>query len=204
VKKWLLKPPLYGEFLRLLMAWRVWVAGAIVGAVVAALIYVLTPPQYRAQATVLVDQNVEQAIPYEHDELSINTYLQRETDKLVELAWSDQVLSQLSTDTGISVSGLRDGRLYLSQPSDGGWHFIVDAPDSETAAEIASAWADSFVKAIQAKPTGISTFLEINFTQQQDLSVERAASAGVYAFSGALLGAILLAFGLLFFDRKEA
>ncbi len=204
MKKWLLKPPKSEEILRLLMAWRVWVAGAVVGAVAAALIYVVAPPQYRAQAIVLVDQNVEQVIPEERSDLLIYTYLQRETDKLVELAWSDQVLSQLSTETGIPVADLRDGRLYLSQPSDGGWRFLASATDPETASAVASAWAKSFVDAVQAKPAGISTLLEINFTQGQDLPVERAISVGVYVFSGALLGAALLAFGLLFFDRKEA
>jgi len=204
MQKWLLKPPKSEEFLRLLMAWRVWVAGAVVGAVVAALVYIVAPPRYRAQATVLVDQNVEQVIPEERSDLLISTYLQRETDKLVELAWSDQVLTQLSTVIGIPVAGLRDGRLYLSQPGDGSWHFLASAPDADTASAIASAWARSFSEIVQTKPTGISTLLEINFTQEQDLPVERAVSVGVYVFSGSLLGAALLAFGLLFIDRRDA
>ncbi len=204
MNKWLLKPPKSEEFLRLLMAWRVWVVGAVVGAVAATLIYVVVPPQYRAQATVLVDQNVEQVIPVERSDLLIYTSLQRETDKLVELAWSDAVLSQVSTSTGIPVAELRDGRLYLSQPSDGGWHFLASAPDPETASAIASAWAKSFVEAVQAKPAGISTLLEVNITQGQDLPVGRTVSMGVYVFGGALLGTVILAFGLLFFDRKEA
>jgi len=203
LRKWLLKPPQSEEFLRLLMAWRVWVAGAVVGAVVAALIYNFAPPPYRAQATVLVDQNVEQVIPQERSDLRIFNYLQRETDKLVELAWSDQVFSQLSSAIGIPVAELRDGRLYLSQPSDGGWHFLANDSNSETASAIASAWAKSFVEVVHSKPAGISPLLEINFTQGQDLPVKRAVPVGVYIFSGALLGAALLAFGLLFFDRKE-
>jgi hypothetical protein len=60
------------------------------------------------------------------------------------------------------------------------------------------------VEAVQAKPAGISTLLEINFAQGQNLPVKRAVSAGEYVFSGALLGAVLVAFGLLFFDWKEA
>ena len=203
VSKWLLKPPLYSDFLRLLMAWRVWIAGAIAGAVVAALIFMIAPPQFRAQATVLVDQNVEQVIPEERSDLLIYTYLQRETDKLVELAWSDQVLSQLSSATGIPITGLRDGRLFLGQPGEGGWHFMASASDPESASAIASAWAKSFVEVVQAKPAGINPLLEINFTQGQDMPVKRAVSMGVYIFSGTLLGGTLLAFGLLFFDRKE-
>jgi uncharacterized protein involved in exopolysaccharide biosynthesis len=195
MRKWLLKSPTNEDLQRLLMAWRVWVVGAAVGAVVAALIYVVVPPQYRAQATVLVDQNVEQVIPQERSDLQIYIYLQRETDKLVELAWSDQVLSQLSTETGIPVASLRDGRLYLSQPA--------KAAHPEDAAAIASAWANSFVKVIQARPAGISTLLEINFSQRQDLPVKRTIPVGVYVFGGGLLGAALLAFGLLILGQKE-
>jgi len=203
MRKWLLKSPTNEDLQRLLMAWRVWVVGAAVGAVVAALIYVVVPPQYRAQATVLVDQNVEQVIPQERSDLQIYIYLQRETDKLVELAWSDQVLSQLSTETGIPVASLRDGRLYLSQPGEGGWHFLAKAAHPEDAAAIASAWANSFVKVIQARPAGISTLLEINFSQRQDLPVKRTIPVGVYVFGGGLLGAALLAFGLLILGQKE-
>ena len=203
MRKWLLKSPTIEDLQRLLMAWRVWVAGAAVGAVMAALVYVVAPPQYRAQATVLVDQNVEQVIPQERSDLLIYTYMQRETDKLVELAWSDQVLSKLSTETGIPVADLRDGRLYLSQPGEGGWHFLASAPHPEIASAIASAWANSFVEAVQARPAGISTLLEINFFQKQDLPVKRAVLVGVYVFSGGLLGAALLAFGLLVFGQKE-
>ena len=203
MKKWLLKPPAYEEFVRLLMAWRVWITGAILGAMAAAIVYFFIPPQYRAQATVLVDQHAEQVIPQERSDLLIYTYLARETDKLVVLAWSDQVFSQLSNETGVTVADLRNGRLHLSQPSDGGWHFLADASDPHTATMIASAWAKSFVETIQAKPAGISTFLEVNFTQGQDLPVRRSISMGVYVFCGSLLGAALLAFGVLFFDRKE-
>jgi len=203
-KKWLLKPPQSGDLTTLLMAWRVWIAGAVIGAGAAALLYLLAPPPYRAQATVLVDQNVEQVIPQERSDLLINTYLQRETDKLVELVWSDQVLSRVSSMTGIPVVGLRSGRLSLSQPADGGWHFLANADNPADATLAASAWANSFVQAIQEKPAGISALLEINYTQAQDLPVNRAVSMGVYIFGGAVAGAALLALGLLFFDRKDA
>jgi capsular polysaccharide biosynthesis protein len=203
VKKWLLKHPTYEEFVRLLMAWRVWVTGGVLGAIAAAIVYLFIPPQYRAQATVLVDQNAEQVIPQERSDLLIYTYLARETDKLVVLAWSDQVMSQLSNETGVTVANLRNGRLHLSQPSDGGWHFLADASDPHTAAMIASAWAKSFVDAVQSKPAGISTLLEVNITQGQDLPVRRSISMGVYVFCGSFLGVALLAFGVLFFDRKE-
>ena len=202
MRKLILKSPTYDEFVQLLLAWRVWAVGAILGAAVASLVYVFIPPQYRAQATVLVDQHAEQVIPQERSDLLIYTYLQRETDKLKEIAWSDPVLSQLSSETGVPVSQMRNETLHLSQPSDGGWHFLADASNPSTAAAIASAWAKSFVEAVQAKPAGISTFLEVNFTQAQDLPVSRAVSMGVYVFCGGLLRAAIFAFGVLFIDRK--
>jgi uncharacterized protein involved in exopolysaccharide biosynthesis len=204
MKKLMLKPPAYDDLLHLLAAWRVWVSGAVLGAAIASIVYLIAPPPYRAQATVLVDQNVEQVIPQEQTDLSKNTYLQRETDKLVEIAWSDQTLLRVSAQTGQPIAKLRDGRLHLSQPDDGGWHFLADAPDPGTASALASAWAGAFVGELQSKPAGISALLEVNFTQQQNLPISRAVSLGIYVFSGALLGIALLMLALLFFDWKHA
>ena len=204
MKKWMLRPPAHDDLLRLLAAWRVWIGGALVGAAIATIVYLLAPPPYRAQATVLVDQNVEQVIPQEQTDLRKYTYLQRETDKLVEIAWSDQTLLRVTAQTGLPIARLRDGRLHLSQPSDGGWHFLADAPDPGTASALASAWAGAFVGELQSKPAGISALLEINFTQQQNLPIRRAVSTGMYVFGGALLGINLLMVVLLFFDWKNA
>jgi uncharacterized protein involved in exopolysaccharide biosynthesis len=204
MKKLMLRPPAYDELLHLLAAWRVWISGAVLGAAVASIVYLIAPPPYRAQATVLVDQNVEQVIPLEQTDLSKNTYLQRETDKLVEIVWSDHTLSRVTTQTGLSMARLRDGRLHLSQPSDGGWHFLADAPDPGSASALASAWAEAFVGEIQSRPAGISALLEINFTQQQNLPIRRAVSIGIYIFSGTLLGITLLMLALLFVDWKHA
>jgi uncharacterized protein involved in exopolysaccharide biosynthesis len=203
MKKLMLKPPAYDDLLHLLAAWRVWIGGAFLGAAIATIVYLLAPPSYRAQATVLVDQNVEQVIPQEQTDLRKYTYLQRETDKLVEIVWSDQTLSRVTAQTGLPVTDLRDGRLHLSQPSDGGWHFLADAPDPVKASALASAWAGAFVEELQSKPAGVSPLLEINFTQQKDLPVRRTVSLGIYVFAGALLGISSLALILLFFDRKN-
>ncbi len=90
MKKMMLKPPAYDDLLHLLAAWRVWIGGAVLGAAIASIVYLIAPPLYRAQATVLVDQNVEQVIPVEATDLRKFNYLQRETDKLVVIAWADQ------------------------------------------------------------------------------------------------------------------
>jgi len=204
MKKLILKPPAYDDLLHILAAWRVWIGGAVLGAAIASIVYLIAPPPYRAQATVLVDQNVEQVIPVEATDLRKFNYLQRETDILVNIAWADQTLSRVTVKTGLPVAQLRDGRLQLSQPADGGWHFLADASNPGTASALASAWAGAFVDELQSKPAGISALLEINFTQQQDLPITRSVSLGIYVFCGALLGITLLALGLLFFDRKNA
>jgi uncharacterized protein involved in exopolysaccharide biosynthesis len=204
MKRLILRPPATDDLLHLLAAWRVWIGGAVLGAALASIVFLVSPPPYRAQATVLVDQNVEQVIPQETTDLSKNTYLQRETDKLVEIVWSDQTLARVSAQTGLPIAELRDGRLHLSQPSDGGWHFLADAPNPGAASALASDWAGAFVEEIQSKPAGISPLVEVNFTQQQNLPISRSVSSGVYIFCGALLGIVLLALVLLFFDWKKA
>jgi hypothetical protein len=203
MKKLILKPPSYDDLLCLLAAWRVWIGGAVLGAAVASVLYLIVPPTYRAQATVLVDQHVEQVIPQEQTDLRKFDYLQRETDKLLVIAWDDQTLSRVTAQTGLPLSKLRDGRLILNQPGDGGWHFLADASDPASAAQLASAWAGAFVDEVQSKPAGISTLLQVNFAQQQDLPVMRTVSMGLYVFCGALLGITLLALGLLFFGWKN-
>ena len=204
MKKWLLKPPTYEDFLRLLEAWRLWLIGAFVGALLAAAVYWIAPPPYRARATVLVDQHVEQAIPEEQTDLHNYIYLQRETDKLKEIAWSDQTLARVAAQTGVPVADLRDGRLHLSQPDDGGWHFLADSPDPQAASTLAAGWAKAFYDEVLTHPAGVSSILEVNLTQQEDLPVGRAISPGIYVFCGALIGAALTALGLLFFDRRGA
>lgn len=203
MKKFILRPPDSNDLVRLFSAWRIWMVGAILGAAVASVLYLVVPPRYRAQATVLVDQHVEQVIPQEQSDLQRFNYLQRETDKLVGIAWADQTLTRVSKQTGLTLAQLRDGRLILSQPADGSWHFLADAPNPTDASSLASAWAGAFVAEIQSKPPGVSSLLEVNFTGQKDLPISRVTPLGIYVFSGSLLGVILLALGVLFLDWKN-
>jgi len=200
--KWLLKPPKYEDFLHLLMAWRVWLVGAFAGVLIAMGFYLISPPPYRVCATVLVDHNVEQVILEEESDLRKYTYIQRESDKLVDFAWSDAVLTVVAEQTGIPVIELRDGRLRLSQPSDGGWHFYAASSDPETAAALAAAWAMTFSDQVQAGAAGISSLTEVNPVQVDALPVERSLSMGIYVFCGALAGVVLCALGVLFVGRK--
>jgi len=203
VKKWILKPPVYGDILRLLQAWRLWVGGAVLGAIVASIFFVVLPPPFRARATVLVDFNVEQAMPPNNSDRQVFFYLQRESDILIEIAYADSTLAPVSTQTGIPIADLRSSRLNLTQSGIGGWRLFADAKDPALATTIASAWAESFYQALQTKDPGISPFLRTSLTQSEALPVQRTVSIGAYIILGATIGAIFLALLILFFDRKE-
>ena len=96
---WLFSPPSIDDLVRLLKAWRFWSVGALIGALLGAGLYYIAPPPYRAHATVLVDFNLEQAWPEETDRQQFY-YLERETRKLEEIAWSDLVLGLVFETVG--------------------------------------------------------------------------------------------------------
>lgn len=118
--------------------------GTLVGALLGTSAYYLFPPEYRAQATVVVDFNLEQAWPRETDR-QLFYYLERETRKLEEVAWSDSTLEFVAARVGdVSISELRSGKLLLGQPGEGGWHFWADDHNPAKATQLASAWAEAF------------------------------------------------------------
>src|SRR5688572_6548172 len=143
MKNWLLSPPSVEDTVRLLRAWRFWGLGALLGGLLGAGVYVVFPPEYRARATVVVDFNMEQVRPDSPD-TELFYYLDRESRKLVEVAWADATLQQVAAATGIGVLELRAGKLELSQPQDGGWHFHANDPRADLAVKLASAWAEAF------------------------------------------------------------
>src|SRR5215211_7682999 len=150
---WLFSAPSIDDFVRLLKAWRFWSVGALIGALIGAAIYYVAPPPYRAHATVLVDFNLEQAWPQETDRQQFY-YLERETRKLKEVAWSDDVVNTVSSALDISVEQLRAGKLQLSQPAEAGWHFYAEDKDAERAQALATAWAEAFEKTVQQNVAG--------------------------------------------------
>ena len=133
-------------WLAMLSEWRLWLLGAFAGMLAAALFFSVAPPKYRAQATVVVDQNVEEAWTYFPDR-QLFQFVRRETARLVELAWSDGVLDALES-TEFTHKELRDRVLQLSQPSDGAWHFYAKHADAQIAADLANEWAQFFVAGI--------------------------------------------------------
>lgn len=146
------KPQAHDPIAEALSAWRLWLLGALVGALLAFALYQVAPPAYQARATVVVDNNLEEAWVFFPDR-QLFQFLARETERLEELTESDNVMNAVSAETGISVTELRGGMLTLSHPSDGGWHFYATHADRETAQAVASAWAQAFVDAARAAVT---------------------------------------------------
>ena len=122
---YIFSPPSLDDLIRLLRAWRFWALGALAGALLGTVIFYVAPPPYRARATVNVDFNLEEAWPEESDRQQFY-HLERETRKLKEIAWSDDVMQVVADANGVDVATLRDEVLSLSQPAEAGWHFNAD------------------------------------------------------------------------------
>ena len=204
---YLLAPPSLDDLIRLLKAWRFWVLGAIFGALIGAAVYYIVPPPYRAQATVNVDFNLEQAWPQDTDRQQFY-YLERESRKLEEIAWSDEIMNQLSSQSGITIEELRNSKLQLSQPAEAGWHFYAEDSDPRVAESLASAWAQAFVQKVQKVVAEIDTgninkFVKLEVTQSTNLPKERRVPLSGYLLAGSTCFLTLSAFALLFIKPKN-
>ncbi len=201
----LFSPASLDDLIRLLKAWKFWVLGAIVGALLGAALYYLVPPTYRARATVNVDFNLEQAWPQDTDRQQFY-YLERETRKLEEIARSDDVIKALSAESQISVQKLRDGRLQLSQPAEAGWHFYAEDKNRKRAQELAGTWATLFAQKVQenvADSQGLNSYIQVDATQTENLPVDRSTHLSTYLFAGTIFFLALSAIGVLFFNKPQ-
>jgi len=203
---WLFSPPSIDDLVRLLKAWRLWSVGALIGALIGAALYYIAPPPYRAHATVLVDFNLEQAWPQETDRQQFY-YLERETRKLKEIAWSDMVMEMVvEANSDVTVQELRNGKLALSQPADGGWHFYADDKDPERAAALASTWSEVFADQVYSRKNttdGPNSFIEAEQTQAAQSPRDRSTSLSTYLFVGAIVFLAISSFLVLFFNRPK-
>jgi len=130
-------------------SWRLMLIFFLVGGLIGAAVYTVFPPQYRARSVITIDQNLEKIFP-ESPDREIFYFLERETNKLEELAWSDQVLQKTVDIAGVgTIKQLRNSILQLSQPGDGGWKLYATSPDPKTAKLIANAWADAFEETVR-------------------------------------------------------
>jgi len=203
---WLFAPPSTDDLTQLLKAWRFWLLGTLLGALIGATVYYVAPPPYRARATVTVDFNLEQAWPQETDRQQFY-YLERETRKLEEIAWSDAVMQAVAAQvSGVPVRELRGGKLLLGQPGDGGWHFYADDRNPKRAAALASAWAQVFTEQVRsavAASSGLESYIQVTVTQAADLPVSRRVSLSTYALAGAVGLLTLSALVILFAGGRD-
>lgn len=202
----LLATPTPDDVIRLLKAWRFWLLGAVAGALIGTAVYLVAPPAYRAQATVDVDFHLEQAWPENNDREQFY-YLERETRKLEDIAMSDAVLNAVVSQVkGVDLRELRSGTLQLSQPGNGGWHFVADDRDQRRAEQLAAAWAKAFAQAVQAQvaqpSSALEQFIAVAPTQVEGLTAHRAVSMAIYMLAGAAILLALSGLGLLFFDVR--
>ena len=203
---WLFSPPSIDDLTRLLKAWRFWSVGALIGALIGAAVYYVAPPPYRARATVLVDFNLEQAWPQDTDR-QLFYYLDRETRKLKEIAWSDVVMQKIvKANQGVTVQELRKDELSLSQPEDGGWHFYADDKNPERAESIAAVWSQGFVEQVRSQvgtAEGLNRFIEVTPTQVAQLPIDRSISMSTYLFVGAIAFLAIGSFFILFIHQPK-
>jgi capsular polysaccharide biosynthesis protein len=203
----LFSPPSLDDLIRLLKAWRFWLLAAVIGALLGAAIYFVAPPPYRARATVNVDFNLETAWPQETDRQQFY-YLERETRKLEEIAWSDAVLQAVADADGkLTVRELHEGRLQLSQPAEAGWHFYADDSDAKRAELLASTWAESFAESAQANvgaQDGLNAAIKIEVTQASNLPKQRSVPLSGYLLAGTLGAWLLGTLGILFFKPRRS
>ena len=201
---WLFSPPSMDDLIRLLKAWRFWSVGVVIGALFGALVYYIVPPPYRASATVLVDFNLEQAWPEDTDRQQFY-YLERETRKLEEIAWSDLVIGLVAeTNESITTQELRSGKLFLSQPGEGGWHFYVVDENPERAAALVTSWTQVFAEQVRFQTglvEGPNSFIEATLTKTAQITRDRSLSLGTYLFVGAIVFLALASFFVLVFHK---
>jgi hypothetical protein len=193
------------DLIRLLKAWRFWLLGAVAGALIGAAASLVVSRPYRAQATVNVDFHLEQAWPESSDREQFY-YLERETRKLQEIAMSDAVLKAVESQVdGIAFEDLRAGKLRLSQPGNGGWHFYAYDRDPGVAQRLASAWAQQFATQVQAQvaqpSSGLERYITAQPTQIERLDVRPTVTTSEFMLVGASLFLALAGLGFLLLQR---
>jgi uncharacterized protein involved in exopolysaccharide biosynthesis len=200
---YILSSPSLSDLIRLLKAWKFWVLGAIVGMLIGAALYYVAPPPYRAKATVNVDFNLEEALPEENDRQHFY-YLERESRKMEEIAFADEIVSQLSSEFAITNKDLRGNVLQLSQPAEAGWHFYADDADAQTAEAIAAAWANAFAEKVRAEIAAgnINEYVRLEVTQSTGLPTERSIPLSGYLLAG-MMGFLTLAVFVVLFVKPK-
>jgi hypothetical protein len=206
--RWALERPQFEDLITLLRAWRFWLTSVLMGAAIGGLVFYVFPPQYRARASALVDFHMEQAWPQNTDREQFY-YLERETRKLEALAWSDAVLQDVAGRVpGVSLAEMRTGKLVLSQPGNGPWHFYAYDRNAAQAASLAGSWSQAFASHVSAAVASgtfaeLESFITVEATETQGLSAARSPAFSTYALAGALVvPALSFLFSLFVWSRE--
>ncbi len=147
----LFRPPSLDDVITVLRAWRWWVLMGVLGALLGAVAFWVVPSPYRARAEVVVDYNLEQAVPAGTDR-QLFYFLGRENKKLRDLAFSDAVFQRMAEKLGRPVDpAWRTGMLLLREEKDGAWHFWAEAESPQEAQALAAVWAEAFVEVTREK-----------------------------------------------------
>ena len=148
------------RLIKLLFNWRIWILGGVLGALLGVGVYAVFPPKYRAYTSVVVDHNIEEAFVFFEDR-DLFTFMNRESEKLKAVAWSDDVLRNVAEEAdGASFEELLSGDIKLTVAQDGLWSFYADHDDPVLASDIAYSWAMEFVESSYAA-VEVSAELEI-------------------------------------------
>jgi hypothetical protein len=106
----------------------------------------------------------------------------------------------------VTPQQLKNGKLLLSQPAEGGWHFYADDSNPDRAAALASTWSHLFVEQVRLQ-TGIAegpnSFIEATRTQVAQVPRGRSISLSTYLFVGAVAFLALGSFFVLFFPWPQ-
>jgi hypothetical protein len=162
--------------------WHLMVAFGLFGALLATIITGLGPERYRAQAVVMVDQQVDLALP-PLSPMDDVLYVSRETVRLEDLSYADilweEVLDRLTSSQFDSEFGsIEELQTFVSAPhyQDGAWYFTAVHPDPNLAVELSNAWAEAFVGTVQSWVE--TAQLEISLQSQLETVAGLQASVG--------------------------
>ena len=168
-------------------------------------VFYVAPPPYRARATVNVDFNLEEAWPEETDRQQFY-YLERETRKLEEIAWSDAVMMSVAECKWHEYFRTpRTEYFHSANQPKAGWHFYADDRDAARAEALASAWALAFTEQAQAEmaaQVGLNALVRVDAAQVDDLPVYRSVSQSTYMLSGSI-GFLALSVLLVLFVKPN-
>lgn len=176
--KSLFEIPKFSTLSRILLSWKLLCIGFLAGGLIGAVICKLLPPIYRVSSVVVINQNLEKLFPDSPDR-EIFYFLERETNRLEELAFSDLVVQQVADQVpGFTIAQLRTSHLVLAHPSDGGWRMYGYAADPAQAKLLAVTWAKVFTTEVQRGVT-IATHIAVLENQLKQAGTDSLSNAQV-------------------------